>query len=84
MSHPIVRCRKRNPEEAANLEEAVKNSSIILNEIDKCFEVELKKLEAAIDEAAFNNCDWAMKQAFKEGVKKGLTIAKSYVRLCEI
>lgn len=84
MTHPICKHRtKLSPQELKDLEEVVANSAYILNEVAYCLNKELTKVSSVIDEEAFANCDWALKQAFKGGVKKGLTIALNYVKMSD-
>lgn len=60
------------------MEELIEVAQPLLKLIKKCCEDDYNKLDKISDDD-FDNPNWAIKRAYKDGLKRGLTILSEYV-----
>lgn len=56
----------------------IRDAQPLLIKLKECIEEDMNKLDIVHDED-FDNPSWALKQAYKQGLKKGLTKLSEYV-----
>lgn len=65
------------PERKKEFEKLLRDAKPLLETLQGMLDKEFEKLEVIQDED-FDNPSWALKQAYKQGIKKGLTILRDY------
>lgn len=73
-----VLCKVKSEEEKKNLLELIKVSQPLLKVLQQCCLDDYAKYDKVADED-FKNPNWAIEQAYKLGLKKGLTKLSEYV-----
>lgn len=70
----LCRCKE---EEKDRYRKLLKSSQPLLKKIQEMVEEDISKLDTVRDDD-FDNPSWALKQAYKVGLKKGLTMLLEY------
>ena len=78
-----VLCKVTSDEDKKNIQQLIEVAQPLLKLIQRCCEDDYAKYDKIADED-FKNPNWAIEQAYKIGLKKGLTILSEYVIIKDV